>query len=81
MNQKLQKRREEALRRLAVYQQLFETPQGKEVLEDLRRTFEEPDIDKPEPHKTFVRVGEVNVIRYIDRVLNYDVQKLEPTGE
>lgn len=83
MNSKLRKRKEQALRRVAVYQKLFSTAEGNIILDDLEKTFDSPPLVKSNEgsHYTSVRVGELNVIRYIKEVLKVDINQMESEGE
>ena len=77
MNPKREKLRQEALRKAAIYQKLFDTVEGREILADLEREFENRTLAHEKPHLMHMRVGELNVVRYIKSVLQVDIQALE----
>ena len=50
-----------------MYRDLFKTPLGEQVLEDLESQFSPPKLSTDNPHTTALRVGENTPIRYINR--------------
>ncbi len=76
MNDKVKKAqqqaREEALKKAHVYQNLFDSKEGKIVLDDLRDEFDMKPLTSEWPHYTHVRAGHLEVLRYIEDVLNVD---------
>ena len=69
--------RTEALEKARAYKRLFESPDGKEVLDDLKRAFRDPDLHNEHAHYTHVRAGEMNVIGYIEDVINLKTEDIE----
>ena len=67
-----QKIREEALKKASIYQQLFNSKEGRLILEDLDAEFSMRPLTSEFPHYTHVRAGELNVLRYIEDVLKID---------
>ena len=76
MNDKVKKAqrqaREEALKKASIYQRLFHSEEGRIILDDLEAEFESAPLVSQHPHLMHVRTGELNVIRYINDVLNID---------
>ena len=70
--QSVQKAREKALEKVGVYQKLFNSREGEVILKDLEDEFENKSLVSDKAHIMHVRIGELNVIRYIKTVLNVD---------
>ena len=79
-DERLRALREEALKKASIYQRLFNSDEGQKILYDLRAAFEYPALANEHPHYTHVRAGELNVLRYINDVLNIDTTKVDPNG-
>jgi len=77
-NQKKLALQKEALKKASMYQRLFNSEEGQTVLKDLREAFDGPPLTSELPHYTHVRAGELNVLRYIDDVLQLDVMEVDP---
>ena len=52
-----------------LYSRVFNTVEGRQVLEDLIALYLPDKLSTDDPHTTAVRVGESNPVRYIQRRL------------
>jgi len=50
-----------------IYRDLFNTPLGEKVLEDIGRLFNPERLHTDNPHTTAIRIGESTPVRYILR--------------
>lgn len=66
------KAREEAYKKAHMYKKLFESKEGKIVLQDLKEEFDMKPLTSEWPHYTHVRAGHLEVMRYIEDVLSVD---------
>lgn len=65
-------------KRRADYRAVFETPQGRRVLADLRRfCLYDATVEGHTADRTHVNIGQRNVFLHIQRVLNVDPDALE----
>ena len=72
---KLEELRGKALKKVACYQRVFKTPDGKKVLEDLKAAFEQ-ELNVPgDPFQTHVRVGNYEVIQYIKQIMEVEADE------
>jgi hypothetical protein len=67
MLRKLQQTRDTTHQKDILYRDVFMTPQGKKVLEDLQLQFNPDRLHTDNAHTTAIRVGESTPIRYILR--------------
>ena len=68
--EKIQEARNRAIKKASAFERLFNTPDGKAVLTELKIVFEEPKINiMGDPFATHVRVGNLEVLQYIAEVM------------
>lgn len=65
----LEERRRELLRKAADFEQLFETPTGKKVLEHLEAEFNPVALFSDNPHRTSYNTGRRDVVEYIKEMM------------
>lgn len=64
-------------RRHGDYQKVFDTPQGRRVLADLRRfCLMDHTVEGPSPERTHINIGQRNVFLHIQRCLKDDPEEL-----
>ena len=60
---------QELKERAGQYARVFSTPEGKKVLEDLAAQYNHSTLASTDPHDTYRKIGEFNVIRRIQTML------------
>lgn len=63
--QKMDSAKENAIRISQRYKNVFSTPDGKEVLEDLELLFDPPEVVAATEHATIIKAAQRDVMRYI----------------
>ncbi|REK56686.1 MAG: hypothetical protein DWQ49_09960 [Bacteroidetes bacterium] len=61
----------ETYRLSQAFKRVFNSSDGKVVLEELNKEFGYPQLAGPDPHLTVVRAAQFDVLKYIDLLINY----------
>ena len=69
---KLEELRGKALKKVACYQRVFKSPDGKKVLDDLNAAFTQALNVPGDPFATPVRVGNNEVLQYIKEIMEVE---------
>ena len=69
MSENEAKSKEKVLRKSMAFAQVFSTPAGKEVLEALTEEFDGDELRQNNPHDTYYRLGQRDVVKYIEQML------------
>ena len=64
--------KKELMRKAAKFNQLFTTPNGKEILDLLESEFEPVEIFHDNPHRTSYNAGRRDVVQYIKQMMRVD---------
>ncbi len=70
---KVKEARQKLYRETKPYRIMFATPDGKAILEDLKREFDPRELCGTDPHITVVRAACRDVVRYIETMINFEV--------
>lgn len=65
----LETAKERLKKKAKVFQNLFSTPDGKKALEALQQEFDSVDIMSDTPEKTAYRLGQRDVVKYIEQMI------------
>ena len=67
-DESIEKARKKAQAKANVFAEVFGNPQGKEVLEQLKEQFDPEILCVDSEHRTLIRAGQRDVIRWIEEV-------------